>query len=180
MKRAVFTLLLGLFVFEATANYTNPKAKLKMSQIEFLVGNWQGEGWILNKDRKKETFIQTEKVEWRLDKTAILIEGHGRDHQDQMTTHHALAIISWQEDEKKYRFVSVLANGKNGHFNGEVNDKGQFVWTIKSDSGVRRFIIGINQKGQWHEIGEFSRDGENWYQFFEMTLDKVKNFSKRK
>ena len=65
----------------------------------------------------------------------------------------------------------------HGHFNGEVNDKGQFVWTIKSDSGVRRFIIGINQKGQWHEIGEFSRDGENWYQFFEMSLDKVKELS---
>ena len=31
----------------------------------------------------------------------------------------------------------------------------------------------VNDKGEWFEIGEYSSDGEKWYQFFEMTLQRV-------
>jgi hypothetical protein len=31
----------------------------------------------------------------------------------------------------------------------------------------------VTEKGEWNEVGEFSRDGEKWMQFFEMTLTKV-------
>ncbi len=32
----------------------------------------------------------------------------------------------------------------------------------------------MNENGQWHEIGESSRDNrETWFHFFEMTLNKI-------
>jgi hypothetical protein len=34
-----------------------------------------------------------------------------------------------------------------------------------------RYIIYLNDKGQWHETGEMKREND-WFQFFEMTLDK--------
>ena len=36
-----------------------------------------------------------------------------------------------------------------------------------------RFTLHLNDKNQWVEIGEFSRDGNQWMKFMEMTLDKV-------
>ncbi|CAN5383873.1 hypothetical protein BH23BAC1_BH23BAC1_05400 [soil metagenome] len=35
-----------------------------------------------------------------------------------------------------------------------------------------RYIINLNDQGQWYEKGEIKRNG-NWLQFFEMTLDKL-------
>lgn len=35
-----------------------------------------------------------------------------------------------------------------------------------------RYIIGLNDKGQWYETGEFKKDDE-WNHFFEMTLNKT-------
>jgi hypothetical protein len=37
-----------------------------------------------------------------------------------------------------------------------------------------RFTVRLNEKGQWFEVGEFSRDGKAWQKFFEMTLERVK------
>ncbi len=34
-----------------------------------------------------------------------------------------------------------------------------------------RYIITLNEKGQWFEIGEMERNNE-WFKFFEMTLDR--------
>ena len=40
-------------------------------------------------------------------------------------------------------------------------------------AGRVRFTIGLDAQGQWHEVGEFSRDGTQWMQNFEMTLHRV-------
>jgi hypothetical protein len=34
-----------------------------------------------------------------------------------------------------------------------------------------RYIIFLNEKGQWYEKGEMKRDA-GWFQFMEMTLNK--------
>lgn len=48
-------------------------------------------------------------------------------------------------------------------------------WTINPGNGFKiRYTITLSDAGQWIEKGEWSRDGENWSQFFGMTLDKVK------
>ena len=173
MVRHTLLIVLCLFTYQSEAAYTDKNAQIKMSELDFMVGQWKGKGWIMNRERKKEFFNQTEKVEWRLDKTAILIEGKGLDPTKNIITHHALAMINWQDKSKQFRFVSVLANGRDGTFSGEINKAGQFVWQMNDSYGTRRFIIEINSNGQWFEIGEFSKDGKQWHQFFEMTLDRM-------
>ena len=175
MRIKIVSLVMWAVIFSpfVNADYTSQTAQQKMSGLGFLVGEWEGSGWIMNRERKKQYFNQTEVVEWRLDNTVMLIEGQGKDKNSGEITHHALAMISWQGDANKYRFVTALANSKEGLFEGYLNEKGQFVWLIKEDSGTRRFIIGLNDNGQWFEVGEYSGDGKKWYQFFEMTLNRV-------
>ena len=47
--------------------------------------------------------------------------------------------------------------------------EGKFYWFPNEQV---RYIITLNEKGQWFEIGEYNM-GDRWIQFFEMTLDKV-------
>ena len=35
------------------------------------------------------------------------------------------------------------------------------------------YRLGLDQDGDWHEVGEGSRDGETWFPFFEMKLRKA-------
>jgi hypothetical protein len=32
----------------------------------------------------------------------------------------------------------------------------------------------LTEKGEWHEVGEYSLDGKAWTKFIEMTLTRVK------
>jgi hypothetical protein len=34
------------------------------------------------------------------------------------------------------------------------------------------FTIKRTDKDEWHEMGETSRDGKSWHQFFEMVLHR--------
>jgi hypothetical protein len=57
----------------------------------------------------------------------------------------------------------------------EVQDK-KMVWQLPLASTLLRYTITLNEKGQWHQIGEGSGDaGQNWTLFFESKLNPVKN-----
>ncbi len=168
MKNLIFALsLMGILVIPAFAqiNETDLTAKKEIKNLGFMVGDWEGSGWMLGKDGQKHNFDQTEKVQFKLDSTIILVEGMGKSGGK--VIHDALAIIKFNKDEKSYSFNSQLANGRGGTFKGELNDE-KFYWYPNENM---RYIISINEKGQWFEIGEMNRNG-NWFQFFEMSLDR--------
>lgn len=157
----------------AASEYTNKDNVNRMHQLSFLVGQWQGSGWMIGPDQSRHSFDQTEHIQFKLNDTVLMIEGKGLDQTDSQVIHHALALVNWENDKQEYRFVSTLANGRSGLFKAKINEQGQFVWWMDSTQGTRRFVIELNEKGQWYEVGEFSKDGEQWFQFFEMTLDKL-------
>jgi len=139
-------------------------SKSRISQLEFMVGNWKGSGWMMGRDGQKSEFEQTEKIQFKLDSTMVLIEGMGKSGGK--VVHNALAILTYDKTEDKLVFRSYLQNGQNGEFPAELTD-GKLYWFPNPNV---RYIIGINEGGQWYETGEFKR-GENWTQFFEMTLN---------
>lgn len=144
---------------------TDQEAKEAMRKLAFIEGKWAGEGWMMGQDGQKNPFSQTEDISFKLDGTALLIEGKGMDGDQ--TIHNALAIVTYNKKDKNYSFQSYLANGMAGKFKAElIEDK--FYWYPMENM---RYIIFLNEEGQWKEIGEM-KQGENWFQFFEMTLDK--------
>lgn len=144
---------------------TDQESKEAMGKLAFIEGEWKGEGWMMGQDGQKNPFSQTEDISFKLDGTALLIEGKGTDGD--RTIHDALAIVTYNKKDKNYSFQSYLANGMAGKFKAELIDD-KFYWY---PMGNMRYIIFLNEEGQWKEIGEM-KQGENWFQFFEMTLDK--------
>ena len=143
---------------------TDSISKAKIKELNFMVGHWKGNGWMANRNGKSE-FVQTEKIEFKLDSTAILIEGQGKANGK--IIHDALAILSYNKTDDNYSFRSFLPSGKNAEFKAELIDN-KLHWYPSENV---RYVIWQNDNKQWYEKGEFKREG-NWTQFFEMTLDR--------
>lgn len=168
MKTAIFLLLASLLSFSTTRSQsfkTDTVSQENIQKLDFLLGKWEGSGWRMSPDGTKHTFDQSENVQFKLDSTAVLIEGKGIANEE--IIHNAIAIITYDKESGNYAFQSFLQNGMKGSFKAELKES-VFYWYPNENI---RYIISINDKGQWHETGEFNREG-NWRQFFEMTLSK--------
>ena len=145
-----------------------------VTQAAFLEGSWAGEGWIQMGQGPKEEFTQTETVTLMLDGAVMLIEGigHSTGEESARKVHHALALISFDPVNETLIFSSFVAGRPRLDLIPEVAPN-TFRWRFSPSSGGEiRYSIVI-EDGVWHEVGEFSRDGESWFHFFEMHLKKL-------
>ncbi len=168
MKKNNLTILL-MMLFSAMAlgqsTETDLQLQSELNKLSFMEGRWEGSGWTYGRDGVKHTFEQTENIQFKVDGTTLLIEGIGKANGE--IIHNALAIISYNKEKEHYNFYSYMANGMSGDFKAGLID-GKLYWY---PTDFIRYIIFLNEQGQWHEKGEMNRGG-NWLQFFEMTLNK--------
>jgi hypothetical protein len=157
---------------------TTVVASDEMKKVDFLIGEWQGEATIQMGPGKPQRVFQTETVQAKLGGKILLIEGLGRQKNDDGTSgevvHQALAVVSWDEAKKTYRFSGYTAQYPAMETTLDVTDGPVAVWAMDVPNGKTRYTITLTEKGEWHEVGEFSRDGSKWMKFFEMTLTKKK------
>lgn len=174
------TVLLSLILVLSATLYAQTPATapaLEMKKLDFLVGQWQGEGWFMIGRGEQRTFHQTENVQRKVDGTVLLIEGLGKgkiaDKGEEVIIHSAFAVVSFDKEAKVYRWRAFKADGTSLDVQPQVTDN-LLIWGFKdARAGDIRFTIKLNEKGQWFEIGEASRDGKTWQKFFEMTLNRV-------
>lgn len=172
MKNLIqFVLVLTLFAGSSLLALAQPSydlneaAQKKLAQLSFLEGKWKGSGWMMGQDRVRLTFEQEEDVQFKLSGTLLEVEGTGKSQGK--VVHHALAVISIAEGEGKFDFTSFLQSGEKGIYPAELIDGKLYWYPVKEV----RYVIEINDQGQWFEIGEYNA-GTQWYKFFEMTLEK--------
>ncbi len=146
----------------------------QVKKLDFIVGEWNGEGWMDMPGGAREIFTSWEKVQSKLDGLALLVEGLHKSKATGKVVHQTLAVLSYDEPAKNFRFKTNLANGRAGDFTGSVPSDNVFVWGMDSPRNKIRYTITLNAKGEWFEIGEYSADGATWRKFFEMTLRKGK------
>lgn len=157
---------------------TTVLASDEMKKVDFLAGQWQGEATIQMGSGKPQRVFQTENVQSKLGGKILLIEGLGKRMNDDGTigevVHDALAVLSWDEAKKVYRFSGYTAQYGAMETTLEVSDGPVAVWAIDVPGGRTRYTITLTDKGEWREVGEFSRDGSKWMKFLEMILTKKK------
>lgn len=171
MKRVIVILVL---VLAASCAY----GAEEMGKLDFLIGEWKGEAWMQMGPGKRSTVAQTEKVTAKAGGKVLLVEGLGRKKLEDGTigevVHDAIALISWDKAKNTYRFNAHVAQQESVDTTLDMTAPNTLVWGFDTPQGKIRYTIRLNEKGQWNEIGEFSRDGANWMKFFEMTLTKSK------
>ncbi len=148
--------------------------QLAMQDLAVMVGEWRGSSWSMMPDGSREEAVMHERIEWKLDETVLLIEGRGTGSEGQVV-HDALAVLSFEPFSRTYKFNSHIAQGLQTAAGFEVLEPNvKFRWGYETPAGKLRFTLTFSADGtHWHEIGEFSRDGETWFPTLEMNLDKV-------
>ena len=162
MKKLIVALMLAMPVFAAD----------EMRKLDWMIGDWTGEASIQMGGPEKHKSLMTEHIQSRLGGKAILIEGLGKSATGEIT-HDALGVIWYDEAAKKYQFSAWTA--RYGHTDAwfEVGEKDTAQWGFDIPQGGKiRYSISRSEKGEWREVGHFSRDGKEWLPFFEMTLRK--------
>lgn len=145
-----------------------------MQKLSFMVGTWEGEGWMMLGPGNRQTSHVTETAELKLEGTLLVLEGLGKsqDSEEERIVHHALGIISYDAATERYLMRAYRAGGQFIDADLTVGDQ-SLIWGFTDPkAGEIRYTFSLTESGQWHEVGEISRDGENWFQFFEMTLDR--------
>lgn len=152
--------------------------RVEMKRLDFLVGQWTGEGWIEFVPGQRRTFRETESVQLKVDGEILLIDGLGKGKvpgkDEEGTVHSAFTVVSYDEKAKVFRWRAYRAGGNWIDTEAKVGDK-SLEWGFHDERvGDIRFTIRLNEKGQWFEVGESSADRKAWRKFFEMTLDRMK------
>jgi hypothetical protein len=173
MKRIV--VLLVLVASSASIAQQVPDLTVKkeaMKKLSMMVGKWKGNGWASAQDGSRNEFNQSEVIENKLDGLALLVEGLGTNKESGEARFNALAIITYNDVDSIYEFQSHLATGQSTeakmYFEGE-----HIIWGFGTPGGKIRYTITITNNSKWNEYGEFSRDGNQWYKFIELNLEKV-------
>lgn len=180
MRRLITLVALVLLALPVAAQPSDSAAPADpMAPLEFLVGEWRGEGWMMFGPDQRHTFVQHESVEPRLGGDVLLIEGVGRATEDtSRVAHHAFAVLAYDPVTERYLMRAFRAGGPGGTQPVEAAasvEDGALVWGFEDPRAGRiRYTVRENEQGRWHEVGEMSRDGgETWYQFFETTLSRA-------
>ena len=145
-------------------------AQAAIARLEFMVGRWRGEAWQLRGTERVQTRM-LETVDRKLGGTVLLVEGLGTvpvSNGEDRIVHHALGVISFDPGSSTYRLRSYLATGQSGDFTLTLVDGG-VSWTRDVPGGTVRNTARF-AADEWHEIGEFSRDGVTWTQVMELRL----------
>ena len=142
-----------------------------IERLGFMVGRWRGEAWMQRGPERVQTQM-TETVESRVGGTVLLVEGlgivPGQGTTPARTVHHALGVVAFDPQSNGYILRSYIATGQWGEFVLTPIDGG-VQWSREVPGGRIRNTAHIGGD-EWHEIGEFSRDGVTWTQIMEMRL----------
>lgn len=177
MKTITLLLLLVLTTCALSQNSTSSQLQ-EMKKLDFLIGEWKGEGWTEFIPGQRRTSPIIENAQPKLGGMILLIEGLGKTKipgkEDEVVVHNALAVISYDPIAKLYRVRSYLADGRSTDAEAEFVEEG-LQWRFQTPQGGSiRYTVKLTEQGDWFEKGEMSQDGKSWRQFHEMTLQKVK------
>jgi hypothetical protein len=141
-----------------------------MKKLDFLVGTWEGEGWMMLPEGR-EVFKGTETVQKKLQGKALLVEGRFADPKDGTVVHETLAIVTFDEAKRKYVFQTYLFNRPGGVFDLVVKPNG-FSWVIDVPNVPRTDYEMNLVNGEWVEKGVVTLPNGQKHEFLEMRLKK--------
>ncbi|WP_215225892.1 hypothetical protein [Echinicola shivajiensis] len=168
MKKVfVFALFWVLSGFAMAQN----KADEAMGKLTFLQGEWAGIATSRQGAGELIELKQYEEVSYKLEGKMLLIEGKG--FVEGVLKFNAVAVITYNQWQEKYEMKVWRGNGLSIDAYFKALGESHFEWGFDIPQGGKmKYVISLNDSGQWYEVGKYSPNGEKWYPSFEMTLDK--------
>lgn len=166
-----------------SARHTETPASIAaMHRLDFLLGEWEGDGWIVLGRGERRAFHQAETVRPAAGGAVVIVDGLGKSTdpgREGAVIHQAFAIVSYDSATKAYRWRAFRATGEETLAVPQIGDS-TLVWAMgvgpDGRAGRIRFTITLTSAGTWHEVGDFVQPGAPadaaGTRFFEMTLGR--------
>ena len=170
--RSLAVLLLLALPADLAAQST-PTLTAPVDHLAWMVGEWEGPATYR---RGPETIAvrQTERVEIQSGGTILAVRGRGfvkLSDGTEPVRFEAFAVVYKQRDGT----LALRAHSMEGLYidpTVATTDSG-LIWSFEDPRiGRIRYTTTHTAADEWHEIGEWSRDGATWTQFVEMTLKR--------
>ncbi len=141
-----------------------------MKKLDFLLGQWSGEARVQLGPGEPLELTQTEDVQSKLDGLVLLIEGTGRNKSDGKPVFRALATVSYDEETRACR-MRAYNDGRYLETDLKLSDGGKgFTWGFDFGPIKTRYVMRINEKGEWTEAGEVTMGDQPARKFVELTV----------
>jgi hypothetical protein len=119
-------LLCLAFLFQQPRTPDLEAQRAAMKKLEFLVGEWSGEGRMLRAAGDSVVIMQTEKAQYKLDGLVVVIEGVGRNKADGKLVLQAFGIVSYDDETGAYH-MRAFNDGRFLETEVKLIEKG-FTW----------------------------------------------------
>lgn len=174
MLAGLVTALLSASAALAQPQPPAPAVKEAMTEVAWMVGKWEGEGWRAGPDGVVETFRVRETVKPKLGGLILLIEGRGWSESDDGATiegHHAIGVFSYDAHARQYHFDAFVKEGYQTRATPEISENA-FTWTHPAGPGAEmRYTAQLTDDGAWLETGSYCH-GDECRQTLEMRLKR--------
>lgn len=176
MKKMVAILILLVAPALAFAQTQSAGNYAQMRKLDFLLGAWEGEGWMDFGPGQRRAANVKESVQSKAEGSILTFEGLGKakapGKDEEIVVHNAFGIVWYDGDAQRFRMMA-WRSGRAMDADIEVGEK-SLIWGFHDQrAGQIRFTIKLDEAGRWAEIGEISRDGTSWNKFFEMKLNRA-------
>jgi hypothetical protein len=178
MRRLCLLTTLAALACAGAARAQGPAAPnlAEMKKLDFMIGRWSGDATFQMGPGQQATFSMDEVVEAKLGGALLVVEGIGRTKPaaggEGRVVHHAFGIVSYDSAANRFAMRAYKSNGLYVDAEPKVGDR-TIEWAFSDPRlGQVRYAMRLTERGEWHEVGESSRDGSTWTKFFEATLRK--------
>ncbi|MFZ5972641.1 MAG: hypothetical protein ACOYXA_13725 [Bacteroidota bacterium] len=163
-------MLISLASFAQRPDFS-AKCKEEMTKLSYLVGDWQGEA-IVNERGTQRKISQTEHIVWEMDGLVLSIKGTGREGD--AVSFQAFAIVNFDPADQQFKLKSYVKEGFSTNAYFKIMEANKFEWGFDIPAGGKsKYTITLDpEKKTWYEVGEYSRDGSQWFPFIQMNLVK--------
>jgi len=169
---AVALLLLSPVVVRAQERHL-----AEMKRLDFMIGHWVGEASFQTGPDRRQLFAMDEVVATKLGGALLAVEGLGTtkptDGSAPRVIHNAFGVIFYDAAANRFTMRAHKSNGLFVDVEPKVGER-SVEWNFAAPRlGQVRYKMQLTERGEWHEVGEASRDGATWSRFFEATLRKT-------
>lgn len=156
-------------------NTTAARARAALSPLAALVGEWEGDATEMKGPGNSTKYRQHEDVVFGAGKTVLIVRGTGRAADGPNKgeiVYEAAAMIWFDADSSKLRLRAHRAEGIAVNADVELRPD-TLIWGFPITGGRVRYVVAYSAT-DWHEVGQFHRDGAPPFTFIDMRLKRTK------
>ena len=189
LRIAVFSLFSVLFFLPqapgseaqtTTSEQPGQEGRAAISKLDFVLGEWEGEGWSLAPSGERNRFWIKESYVYRGAKDLMDMEGRFRDIRPDGSVSpiedYALGVLFYDPESKEYRMWHYSSNGTVFTVKMDMDIKARTAqYTRKTARGdLSKFTLVVGEDGVWVSKIEYLRPDSTWFTVLEFRMKRVK------